>query len=156
MNIPIRSQMLKVVFENAFDDIKNKYNLTITEIKILLFLAMNKNKNIAKDMVEDIMIAKSHISISVESLVSKGFVIKLPDEKDKKKIHLVICDNKKHIINEILEKQQNLINSVTKGLSPDEIEELKRLSEKVKINIKNIIKEYRKVCLNFLILFFLK
>lgn len=142
MNITTRSQMLKIVFENAFDDIKKKYNLTITEIRILLFLAMNENKDTAKDMTEDIMMAKSHISISVESLVNKKIVIKIQDKKDKKKMHLVICDNKKYIIEEILERQKNLTNSITQGLTPEEVKELKRLSEKVELNIKNLIEKF--------------
>lgn len=142
MNITTRSQMLKIVFENAFDDIKKKYNLTITEIRILLFLAMNENKDTAKDMTEDIMMAKSHISISVESLVNKKIVIKIRDKKDKKKMHLVICDNKKYIIEEILERQKNLTNSITQGLTPEEVKELKRLSEKVELNIKNLIEKF--------------
>lgn len=139
MNITTRSQMLKVAFENTFDDIKKKYNLTITEIRILLFLAMNENKNTARDMVEDIMIAKSHISISVESLVNKEIVIKIQDKKDKKKMHLVICNNKKYIIEEIVENQKKLTDSITQGLTEEEVEELKRLSEKVETNIKNLI-----------------
>lgn len=142
MNITTRSQMLKIVFENAFDDIKKKYNLTITEIRILLFLAMNENKDTAKDMTEDIMMAKSHISISVESLVNKKIVIKIQDKKDKKKMHLVICDNKKYIIEEILERQKNLTNSITQGLTTEEVKELKRLSEKVELNIKNLIEKF--------------
>lgn len=142
MNITIRSQMLKVAFENTFDDIKKKYNLTITEIRILLFLAMNENKNTARDMVEDIMIAKSHISISVESLVNKEIVIKIQDKKDKKKMHLVICNNKKYMIEEIVENQRKLTDSITQGLTEEEVEELKRLSEKVENNIKNLIAKY--------------
>lgn len=133
--------MLKIVFENAFDNIKKKYNLTITEIRILLFLAMNENKNTARDMAEDIMIAKSHISISVESLVNKAIIIKIPDKKDKKKMHLVICDNKKYIIEEILERQENLTNSITQGLTTEEVKELRRLLEKVRINIKYLIEK---------------
>lgn len=134
--------MLKIVFENAFSDIKKKYNLTITEIRILLFLAMNENKNTARDMTEDIMIAKSHISLSVESLINKEIVIKIPDEKDKKKMHLIICSNKKYIIEELLERQKELNNSITRGLTTEEVEELGRLLDKVRINIKNLIEKF--------------
>ena len=83
-NIPVQAQILKKTFENAFEDIRKKYNLTMNEIILLLYLERNKMKNTARDMVEEIMITKSHISKSVDSLVDKKIITRLQDKDDRK------------------------------------------------------------------------
>ena len=71
-------------FEKAFKDfctnIMKKYNLTNNEVIILIFLSEN-TKNTAKDIVDEFLFSKSHVSLSTDQLTRKGYIKKIPDGK---------------------------------------------------------------------------
>ena len=75
MNIPVQAQTFKKTMESAFSDIRKEYNLTMNEILVLLYLIKNNKQDTATDIVEDIMICKSHISKSVALLENKKIII---------------------------------------------------------------------------------
>ena len=139
-NIPVQAQILKKTFENAFEDIRKKYNLTMNEIILLLYLERNKMKNTARDMVEEIMITKSHISKSVDSLVDKKIITRLQDKDDRKVIHLQITENASKLVKELKKIDESITKKVTKGISKEELAILEKALQKIKENISDIIK----------------
>lgn len=58
---------------SLFASVCSKYQLTRTELLVLLFLGKNA-RNTATDIVENLKIAKSHVSASVHDLEERGFV----------------------------------------------------------------------------------
>ena len=139
-NIPVQAQILKKTFENAFEDIRKKYNLTMNEIILLLYLERNKMKNTARDMVEEIMITKSHISKSFDSLVDKKIITRLQDKDDRKVIHLQITENASKLVKELKKIDESITKKVTKGISKEELAILEKALQKIKENISDIIK----------------
>lgn len=139
MTLTINAQVLKKVFEKAFGELKNKYDLTMNEILLLVYLEKSENKNTAKDIVEDAMVAKSHISKSVDSLVNKNLIKRVPDKENKKIIHLIINDDAKEIINELNKKEEDMIELALRGIPEENIKILEETLEKIKDNIKEII-----------------
>lgn len=51
-----------------------KYDLAPAELLVLLFLANNTEYDTAKDIVNKLKIAKSHVSISVRALEERGYL----------------------------------------------------------------------------------
>lgn len=139
MNIPMQAQVLKKVFEKVFDEIREQLDLTMNEIIVLLYLESNKNKNTAKDIVEDSLIAKSHVSKSVDSLVNKNLIIRVPDEENKKIIHLELNENAEKIMDELSKKEEEMKALVLKGIPEENIKILEEALEQVKQNIKEFI-----------------
>ena len=85
------------------------------------------------------MVAKSHISKSVDSLVNKNLIKRVPDKENKKIIHLIINDDAKEIINELNKKEEDMIELALRGIPEENIKILEETLEKIKDNIKEII-----------------
>ena len=75
-------------YKNMEVEVCARHGITRMEADILLFLANNPAYDTAKDIVAVRMIAKSHVSASVESLIAKGLITGTPDAQDKRRIHL--------------------------------------------------------------------
>ena len=91
-------QVLKKAMDNLFYKVSKKTDLAVNEIRLLLFLHQNKELDIASEIVENLMISKSHVSYTVEKLKNKGYIIKVQDEKDKKKFHLKLTEKADNIL----------------------------------------------------------
>ena len=65
-------QVLKKAMDNLFYKVSKKTDLAVNEIRLLLFLHQNKELDIASEIVENLMISKSHVSYTVEKLKNKG------------------------------------------------------------------------------------
>lgn len=65
-------QVLKKIIDNPLNKIAKETNLTVNEIRVILFLYENEKLDLASEIVEKLMISKAHVSVSVESLVKKN------------------------------------------------------------------------------------
>ena len=78
---------MKRLYEEQFEEICQKYQITQNEADILAFLANNPDYDTARDIVEIRMITKSYISKSVENLIKKNDdKIETPNNKTRLKI----------------------------------------------------------------------
>lgn len=139
MNIPMQAQALKKTLDETFEEIRKKYNLTMNEILVLVQLIRAEDKNTAKDIVDEIMITKSHISKSVKSLDEKNIIKRTQDYEDKKIIHLQIVDKNSELIKEISEKNKEINKKIVEGLSNEELQILDKVLIRIKENIKKMI-----------------
>lgn len=139
MNIPMQAQSFKKIFDETFEKTREKYNLTMNEVVVLVHLINSENKNTAKDIVEEIMTTKSHISKSVKSLEDKNIITRIHDYKDKKVIHLQIVNKDSDLIKEISEKNDKINERIVDGISDEELRILEKSLERIRKNIKNII-----------------
>ncbi len=139
MNIPMQAQALKKTLDETFEKIRKKYNLTMNEILVLVQLIRAEDKNTAKDIVDEIMITKSHISKSVKSLDEKNIIKRIQDYEDKKIIHLQIVDKNSELIKEISEKNKEINKKIVEGLSNEELQILDKALIRIKENIKKMI-----------------
>ncbi len=95
---------IKKVLEQATANVANAFNLTHNEIGVIYYLYRNPEA-CSSDIIKDTHFSKSHVSLSVNSLEEKGYVIANRDPKDKKILHLSLtpkCDE----ICEILVKER--------------------------------------------------
>ena len=64
--------------------------LSMREVHVLLFLANNPECDTARDVSEYRGISKSQVSQAVELLAAEGFLLRTPDEADRRVVHLSI------------------------------------------------------------------
>ena len=92
------------IFENMYANrelhsvLFEKYDLTLSEMLVLLFLDKNRNSDTATDMVDKLKLAKSHVSASVRDLEARGYIKGNYGEKDRRTIHLRLCDKSVEVI----------------------------------------------------------
>lgn len=135
MKLLNKAQIIKKLYSNVFERIALEYNITANEVMILTFLKDDFDQDMATDIVNTLMISKSHVSLSVNNLEKAGYIVKKQDVNDKKKIHLVITKKAKPILDEIDKEQNKLYEVIFKGISEEEKEILKLILQKMCNNI---------------------
>lgn len=137
MKLLKNTQVFKKIYDNLLNEIAKKYELTTNELKILLFLQESQENDIARDIVNTLMLSKSHVSMSVDFLEKKKYLERLQDEKDKKKYHLKITNKANVIIEDVNKKQEELKEILYKGISQEEIKTMNSIIEKMRNNIND-------------------
>lgn len=127
----------KKIYELQLDPVCKKYSLTMTELSILLFLANNKEYDTASDIVKVRHIAKSHVSVSIHSLIDKEYLTGTYLADDRRTMHLKLTPSTKKIIQDGRKAQKRFGEMLLDGLSENEKEIFKEAMEKVSKNIKN-------------------
>lgn len=140
MNLLENTQIFKKLIDTSFLKISKETDLTVNEIRVLLFLYQNEKLDIASDIVEKLMISKSHISFSVESLKNKGYIEKVLDTLNKKKLHLKLTSKAKKVVNLLDNEQNKLKDTLLQNIDEQEKKQLKDTFEKILKNAKNIAK----------------
>lgn len=131
-------QVLKKAMDNLFYKVSKRTALAVNEIRLLLFLHQNKELDIASEIVENLMISKSHVSYTVEKLKNKGYIIKVQDEKDKKKFHLKLTEKADNIL-KIIKSEQNKLNDISfKDITENEKKQFIQTFNKILNNTKNL------------------
>lgn len=140
MNLLENTQVFKKLIDTSFLKISKETNLTVNEIRVLLFLYQNEKLDIASDIVEKLMISKSHISFSVESLKNKGYIEKVLDTQNKKKLHLKLTNKAEKIVNLLDNEQNKLKDTLLQNIDEEEKKQFKDTFEKILKNAKNMAK----------------
>lgn len=135
MKLLNKAQIIKKLYSNAFERIALEYNITANEVMILTFLKDDFDQDMATDIVNNLMISKSHVSLSVNNLEKAGYIEKRQDINDKKKVHLGITEKAKPILDEIEDEQNKLYEVIFNGISEEEVETLKLILQKMCNNI---------------------
>ena len=115
-----------------------EWKLTRTELNVMLFLYNNPAYDRAADIVSHRGIAKSHVSLSVASLEEKGLLRRRYSELDRRTAHLELLEQGQRIAAQAREKQVQYFSALYRGVSPEELEIWKNITQKVWDNIKKL------------------
>lgn len=143
MEIPIqvKAQSIKKMYDGLYDDLKIKYGLTMNEIMFLLYLDKHQMKNTAREIVEDLMMTKSHISKSVDSLARENIIIRVRDEQDRKIIRLYINKTADDLLNDLRSREKLINKNITKGISKEELETFDKVLKCMQRNVIEMIEK---------------
>lgn len=130
-----RSQGLRKLYCGLFTPLLERWGITQLEMDILLFLANNPAYDTARDIVEKRHLAKSHVSVGVDSLVERGFLERQLREGNRKTIHLRLTESAAPVVEEGRAVQLRYGQLLLEGFSEGEKEELFRLLEKIGENV---------------------
>ena len=84
------SQRFRKYCDGQFAPLLAEADLTMREVHVLLFLANNPGYDTARDISELRGLSKSQVSQAVELLAAEGFLLRTPDEADRRVVHLSI------------------------------------------------------------------
>lgn len=133
LTMKLQEQMLKKICE--------KWQLTITEGKVIAFLYNNPQKDTAADITELRMLSKGNVSQAVENLIQKGLLKRTVDEMDRRKIHLSLLSEADDITKSISSMQKQLYHQIFNGLSEEDLKFYGQINEQIMKNTKQAIKE---------------
>ena len=132
---------IKKAYDGLWDEIQEKYGLTRVEIDVLSFLANNPDCDTARAIVEYRMIAKSHVSGAVESLLAKGWILREQDTRDRRCIHLKLTESASGAAEEILTRQRDFGAAIRDGISEEEMTVFGNMLEKLTDNARKLSEE---------------
>ena len=135
-NIINVGSIFKMVFDKNYEKVAQKHGLKRTEIAVMMYLGMNEGKNVASvDIVKELLLTKSHVSISVNGLAARGMLVKVADRNDRKKEYLILTPQAKDIFEDIKHQRAVLLKQMFKGLTTEEVKTLQSLIARVVHNI---------------------
>ena len=122
-------------YARLLEPLCREWNLTRNEMDILLFLYNNPEYDRAADIVTVRGIAKSHVSVSVSDLESRGFLLRENDPNDRRAVHLRMTDQARIIAAEAASQQRRFFSQLYAGIKPEELKAWKAIMERVSENI---------------------
>lgn len=141
MEISSQSKLFKKIFDEAFKNVKKKYTLTTNEILFLLQLDRNERNNSASEIVDELMITKSHLSKSIDSLYKRGYIEKMIDEIDKKIVRLFISSNCDELMIELKRIEKEMYKKIVAGINKDDLIVFERVLKQIQNNFENFYKK---------------
>lgn len=129
--------LIKALYSECMEPVCKKHQLTRMELDILMFLANNPQFTTATDIVETRQLTKSHVSLAVNTLTRKGYLSRSFSEKNRKTIHLTVCENALGIIEDGRNAQQKFGSILFRDFSKEDKETLSRLLSRLEQNIKH-------------------
>ena len=109
------------LLSSLFGQVCTKYSLTPAEVLVLLFLANNREYDTAKDIVDKLRIAKSHVSVSVKNLEERGYLKGRYQENNRRTIHLRLCELSGDAVAEARRVQERFLAVLGQGFSEEEL-----------------------------------
>ena len=128
--------IFKKKLKKSYRFIEKKYKLTKNELMIISYLAENKENNLSSDIVKNLGFTKSHVSLSVSSLIKNGYLHSVSNTQDKKKLHLILKEKASAIISEISLIKKNFEKQLFSDFSESEKAQFTMLLQKLIKNAK--------------------
>lgn len=119
----------------------DQYGLTQMEYDILMFLHNNPQHNTVAEIVKVRKSTKSHVSISLKNLESKGLVERIQSETNKKHIEIVLLDKAELIVEAGINAQKEFAQDVLSGLTEEEKRMCINVFKKICNNAEEHLKE---------------
>lgn len=129
--------LIKSLYSECMEPVCKKHQLTRMELDLLMFLANNPQFTTATDIVENRQLTKSHVSLAVNTLTRKGYLSRSFSPKNRKTIHLTVCENALGIIEDGRNAQQEFGGILFRDFSKEDKEILSRLLSRLEQNIKH-------------------
>jgi MarR family transcriptional regulator for hemolysin len=105
---------------------------------VILFLANNPDYDRAVDIVNHRGLSKSHVSLSINSLESRGLLLRNPDPCDRRTVHLQLTDKAREITDVGCRVQKQFMDYLHQGVTEEQLELMRLFAERVYENIQNI------------------
>ena len=123
-------------YDQCMEGVRAKYQMSQMEIKVLNFLHNNPGHDTAAEISELRMLPKGNVSQAVESLIQKGFLMRLPDTKDRRKIHLGFTPQASQLLTEIDLAKNIYQEQLFKEFSLEERIAYDQMNEKILNNVR--------------------
>ena len=124
-------------YGRQMEPVCKKWDLTRSEVDVLLFLYNNPRYDRAADIVTRRGMTKSHVSMSVASLADRGLLERRDSPSDRRTAHLRLLEEGEKIAAEAREAQRQFFAMLYEGVSAEELEMWEKITRKVFENIEN-------------------
>lgn len=125
------------VYSKLLEPVCRKWDLTRSEVDVLLFLYNNPQYDRAADIVVHRGMAKSHVSMSVASLADRGLLERLESPEDRRAVRLQLSGEGKTVAADAQKAQRQFFDLLYLDISEEELVIWEKINQKVCKNIEN-------------------
>ena len=125
-------------YGRLLEPVCKRWGLRRNEVDVLLFLFNNPDYNRAADIVARRGMTKSHVSLSVTSLVETGLLERRFSPEDRRTVHLHLTQSGQTIAREAWQAQQEFFNLLYAGIPEEELRQWEQITEKIRENILHL------------------
>ena len=126
----------KRLYERRCQAITKKYDLRVTDIDILYYVAHSGPRNLSRDIV-DMGMSKANVSKSVEHLYQKGLVELTEDKEDRRCVHIELTEEARTVIEEAATVRRELRHSLMQGIGEEYTKTVIRVLQQINENMTN-------------------
>ena len=131
----LHGSQFKQLMENRIMEIREKYGLRKVDVEVLYYLSTSGDKNTSKDIKTDTKITKGHISQSIDRLQKMELLVFIPDENDRRCVHLCLTERAGTVTREITAIWNDLNKIIFEGVTEEEKQVLASVALKIANNI---------------------
>lgn len=125
-------KIASIQFVRHFDNMARKYDLTSTQMSIIDFINISKQKEIfQKDIEEEFYIQRSTASVLLKRMENKQLIKRIPSSIDARKKQVILTDKSLKLqskINDFMNQNQKLIDD---NFSDNDLTELTKGLKKI-------------------------
>lgn len=131
-------QRARKKYAQMMEPVCRKWELTQNELAVLLFLFHNPKLNRGADISAYRGLAKSHVSLSVTNLESRGLLQRHYEPADRRTVHLHLTEAALPIVHAGQEAQEAFFQQIHGNLTPQEQSQYWKISMKISENIEKM------------------
>lgn len=131
----LNGQQFKRFQEKFLGPIAEEYELSVLELRLLRFLDAHCYLDTAKDIIKVRHWTKSHVSKAIENLIERGYLCRQIDERDRRKVHLMVQSKADPLLERIRTEYQQMNCIVLDGIDEDELQVVAQVARKISDNI---------------------
>lgn len=131
----LHGAQFKQLMEDRIAQIREQYGLRKVDVEILYYLSGCGDRNTSKDIKNDTKITKGHISQSVDRLQKMDLLTFIPDENDRRCVHLRLTQKAEQVSRDITGVWNELSSIVFEGVTEEEARVLASVASKIARNI---------------------
>ena len=135
----LQGGQFKKLLEEQSLELRRKYDLKKAELDILYFLSRSGESNTSTDIHHQLLMNRGHISQAVESLIKRNYIVAIPDQNDRRYVHYELLEPAGVIVAEMTRKREETNARILEGISEEELQAFRVVSEKIKANIEKMI-----------------
>ena len=140
VEVILRGGQFKQFLEQELSELRKKYELKRIELEVINFLSICGEYNTVVSIHEYLNANKGHISQTVFSLCERGFVTSRQDENDRRYTHYSLTREGNKIAAEMQMVWEKVRMEMIEGITQEDMEVFKRVSQKICANINNRLK----------------
>ena len=128
------------IYGRHLEPVCRRWELTRSELDVLLFLHNNPEYDRAADIVAHRGMAKSHVSLSVVNLEQRGLLERKFSAVDRRTAHLLLTAQGQQISAEGKAAQQQFFDQLYQGVTEEEFLLWDQVTQKIRANIEKLNK----------------
>lgn len=126
------------IYARHLEPVCRRWELTRSELDVLLFLYNNPQYNRATDIVSLRGMTKSHVSLSVTSLAERGLLNRQFSPTDRRTAYLALSDQGQAIAREARMHQEQFFEQLYTDVDQEDYLRMQEVMKKIRTNIENL------------------